>query len=86
MLCWYPDDAFDDIINVGEIAAMVAVVKQLNGFPLSNRLRKLLQCHVGTVPRAIDGKETQTGRGQAIEMGVGMRHQLIGVLGRRVET
>jgi hypothetical protein len=80
------DYAFDDVINVGEVPLVVAVIEDINRFARENPFRKYEQRHVRPAPGTIDGKEPQPRRRQPVEVAVGMRHQLIGLFRGRVET
>ncbi len=42
--------------------------------------------HVGPAPRAVDGEVAQAGGGQAVEVRVGVRHQLVGLLAGGVQA
>ncbi len=62
------------------------MVEDFDGLAFGNGLREFLQGHVGTVPGAVDGKEAKAGRGQPIQVAVGMGHQLVGLFGGSVEA
>ena len=53
--------------------------------PFRMACTNLEQGHVGPTPGAVDGEKTQPGCGQAVEMGVGVGHQLSRLLARRIE-
>ena len=80
-----PNHAFDDVVDVGEIAPHLPVVEHVNGTSFQNRFRKHEQRHVRTTPRAVHGEEPEPRRRQLIQMAVGVRHQLIGFFSGRVQ-
>ena len=79
------DHALDDVVDIGEVAAVAAVVEDLDRAALEDGVGEFHRRHVGPAPGAVDREEAQAGAGQAVEMGVGMRHQLVGALGGGVE-
>ena len=82
----HADHPFDDIVDVGEIPAHLAVVEDLDRFSLQNGAGELEEGHVRTAPRAVHGEKTQPRGGDAEEVAVGVRHQLVGLLGGRIEA
>ena len=62
----HADDAFDDVINLGEITTVFAVVKDSDRLDRQYGFGELEQCHVGSTPRAIDCGEAQTGGQQTV--------------------
>jgi hypothetical protein len=58
----------DDIVNIGEVALHLAVVVDVNTFTFQHRFRELEQRHIRAAPRAIDGKEAQSGGWDAVKM------------------
>ena len=81
-----PHHRFDDVVDVSEIPAHVAVVEQLDRRSLEDRLREDEHRHVRPAPGTVHGKEAQAGRGNSVEMAVGVRHQLVGFLRRSIEA
>ena len=82
----YPDDTLHDVVHIGEVTLHVAVIEHVNGAAFQNGLGEQEQRHVRATPGAIHREKSQSGRGQSIQMAVRMRHQLIGLLGRRIQT
>jgi hypothetical protein len=70
---------------MGEIPAELALVVDVDGLALEDGAHELEQRHVGATPGTVDGEEAQARGGQAVEVGVGVGHQLVGLLARRVE-
>lgn len=68
-----------------EVAAHAAFVEHLDRPPGQHRAREQQRRHVRPAPRAIHGEEAQAGGAQAVQLRVGMGHQLVGRLGRRVQ-
>src|SRR6266436_5262089 len=75
-----------DVIDIGEVAAHLAMVKKPDRFALHNRLGKQKNRHIGPSPWPVDSEEPQAGDRKPVEVTVGMRHQLVGLFGRGVET
>ncbi len=80
-----PDHALHDIVDIGEVAPHLAVVEHVDRLAREDRLGEEEQRHVGPPPGSIDGEEPQPGARESVKVRVGMRHELIGFLGRRVE-
>ncbi len=79
------DHALDDVVDIGEVAAVPAVVEDLDRTALEDGVGEFHRRHVGPAPGPVDREEAQAGAGQPVEMGVGVRHQLVRALGRGVE-
>src|SRR5690606_39548230 len=62
------------------------LVKYLDRTVIQNGIRKKKHGHIRPAPRAIDGKETQAYGLYAIEVAVGMGHQLIALLGGGIKA
>lgn len=75
-----------DVVDIGEVALAVAIVEYLDGLAFHQLVGEAKICHVGTTGWAIDGKEAQAGRGDVVELRVGMGHQLIALLRGGVEA
>jgi len=80
------DHTFDNVIDVGEVPLHLALVEHLDGLPSEDRLSEQDWSHVRPSPRAVDREKAQARGRQAIEMAVGMGHQLIGLFGCCVEA
>ena len=70
-----------DVVNIGEVALAVAIVEYLDGLAFHQLVGEAEVSHVGTTCGAIDGKEAEAGRGNVVELRVGMGHQLVALLG-----
>ena len=75
-----------DVIDIGEVALAVAIVEDLDGIAFHQFVGKAEVSHVGTAGGAIDGEEAEAGRGDVVELRVGMGHQLVALLGGGVEA
>ena len=75
-----------DVVDIGEVALAVAIIEYLDGFAFHQFVGEAKICHVWTAGGAIDGEEAQTGRGDVVELRVGMSHQLVALLGGGVEA
>lgn len=71
-------DAFYDVVYVGEVPCVVAVVEHGNGFAGQGVLGELEQRHVGSAPGAVYGEEAQSGCRQTVQMAVTVCHVLVG--------
>lgn len=78
-------DALDDIVDVGEVAAAVAHVEDLDGVASAQLLGEAEVGHVGPAHGTVNREESQAGRRDGVELGVGGRHELVGLLGGGVE-
>ena len=81
-----PQHNTDHIVDLGKVAPHPAMIKQLDRGTLQDRPGKQENRHVGPSPRPVDGKEPQARHWKSIEMAVGMRDQLIGLLCGGVEA
>lgn len=81
----YAPHALDDVGDVGEVAAAVAHVEDLDGVAAAQLLGEAEVGHVGPAHGTVHGEETQAGRGDGIELGVGGGHELVGLLCDGVE-
>ena len=79
------DDALDDIVDVGEVAPVPAVVEHVDGAVLEDVASEPEQRHVRAAPWSVDGEEPQAGGGDRVEMAVAVRHQLVRLLGGAIE-
>lgn len=81
----YAPHALDDVVDEGEVAAAVAHVEDLDGLAAAQLLGEAEVGHVGPAHGAVHREEAQAGRGDGVELGVGGRHELVGLLGGGVE-
>ena len=79
-------DPRDDVVHVGEVPLAVTEIEDLDGFSAKELVGKAEIRHIGASRRTVDGKEPQTRGGNVIQLGIGVRHQLVGLFGRRVEA
>ena len=77
--------ALDDVVDVGEVAAAVAHVEDLDGVAAAQLLGEAEVGHVGPAHGAIHREEAQAGGRDGVELGVGGDHELVGLLGGGVE-
>ena len=81
----HTDNAFDNVVDIGEVAAAVAVVVDLDGFALQEFVGETEVGHVGAACGAVDGEEAEAGGGDVVELGVAVGHELVGLLRGGVE-
>src|SRR6266849_3066219 len=75
-----------NVIDIGEVAAHLAMVKKPDRPAFNDRPGKQENCHIGPSPWPVDGEEPQAGDRKPVEVAVAMSHQLVGLFGRGVET
>ena len=75
-----------DVVDICEVALAVAIVEYLDGLAFNQFVGEAEVCHIGTTCRAIDGEEAEAGRGDVVELAIGMGHQLVALLGGGVEA
>lgn len=78
-------DALDDIVDVGEVAAAVAHVEDLDGVAAAQLLGEAEVGHVRPAHGAVHREEAQAGGRDGVELGVGGGHELVGLLGGGVQ-
>jgi hypothetical protein len=78
------EDAFDDIVDVCEVAAVMSVIEDVDGLSGQYAFREVEQGHVGSAPRTVYGKEPQSRRRHLKEMAIRMRHQFVGLRPQRL--
>lgn len=61
------------------------MVVDIDGLAFQHTLGELEQRHIRAPPRPIDREEAQAGGRQPIQMRVGVRHQLVGLLGGGIQ-
>lgn len=61
-------DALDDVVDVGEVAAAVAHVEDLDGVAAAQLLGESEVGHVGPAHGAVHREEAQAGRGDGVEL------------------
>lgn len=81
----YAPHALDDVGDVGEVAAAVAHVEDLDGVAAAQLLGEAEVGHVGPAHGTVHGEEAQAGRRDGVELGIGSGHELVGLLGGGVE-
>ena len=77
----YANDAFDDIIDKGEVAAAVAIIEYLNVLATDEFVGEPKVGHIGSAGRAIDREETETRGGNVVEFAIGMGQKFVALLG-----
>ena len=76
----HADDAFDDVIDVGEVALAFAVVENLDGLAGLELVGEAEVGHVRTTCGTVNGKESQSRAWDVVELAVGMCHELVAFL------
>ena len=80
------NDAFYDVIDKGEVAFAVAVVEDLDGLAFTEFVGEAEVGHVWTTCRTIDCEESETGRGDVVELAVGVCHQFVALFCGGIEA
>lgn len=81
----YAPHALYDVVDVGEVAAAVAHVEDLDGVAAAQLLGEPEIGHIGPAHGAVHGEEAQAGGRDGVELGVSHGHELVGLLGGGVE-
>ena len=82
---WKANHTEDDVVDVGEVAAAVAHVEDLDGVAAAQLLGEPEIGHIGPAHGAVHGEEAQAGGRDGVELGVSRGHELVGLLGGGVE-
>ena len=85
-LCQHAQDAFDNIVDIGEIALQTAVIEHLDWLTAQDGFGKQPRRHIGPTPGAIHGKKAQTRGRQLIQMAVAGGHHFVGFFAGGVKT
>ena len=85
-LAHHPDDAFHDVIDIGEIASAVAVVVDLDGLALEQLVRETEIGHVRTPGGAVDGEEAEARGRDVVQLGIAVGEEFVALLGGRVQA
>lgn len=81
----YPADALDDIVNEGEVPTALAEVEDFNLLSPAEFIGKSEIRHIRSSGGAVNGKETESGRGDIIELRIGVSQKLVAFLGGGVK-
>lgn len=79
-------DARDDVVDIGEVAVHIAVIVDLDSLAPADLVGELEIRHIRTAERPVNREEAQSRRRNPVEMAVGVRHELIRLLRRRIEA
>ena len=82
----HPDDAFHDVIDIGEIPSAVAVVVDLDGLTFQQFVREAEIGHVRTSCRTVDGEEAKTRGRDIVKLGIAVGEELVALLSRRIQA
>ena len=74
------DDAFYDVVDIGEVALTVAIVEDFDGFAFHQFVGEAEIGHIGAASGAIDGEEAEASGGDIIEFAIGMGHEFVALL------
>ena len=78
--------SLNDVVDIGEVALAVAIVENLDCVAFHQLVGEAEVSHVRTAGGAIDGEEAEAGRGDVVELRVGMGHQFVALLRGGVEA
>ena len=81
-----PDDAFHDVIDIGEIPTAVAVVVDLDGLAFQQFVREAEIGHVRTSCRTVDGEEAEARGRDIVKLGIAVGKELVALLGGRIQA
>ena len=80
------DNAFHDIIDIGEIPSAVAVVVDLDGLAFQQLVREAEIGHVRTPCGAVDGEEAETRGRDIVKLGIAVGEEFVALLGCSVKA
>ena len=81
-----PDDAFHDVIDIGEIASAVAVVVDLDGLTLQQFVRESEIRHIRTSCRTVYGEEAKARGRDIVKFGIAVGKKLVALLSRCIQA
>ena len=81
-----PDEAFHDVIDIGEIASAVAVVVNLDGLAFQQFVCESEIGHVRTACRTVDSEETEPRSRDIVKLGIAVGEEFVALLGGRIQT
>lgn len=81
-----PDHALHDVVDVCEVPEAVTVVEYPDALSPDQPVCEAVVRHVGPAAGSVDGEEAQSRGGNVVELAVGMRQQLVALLGGGVEA
>ncbi len=81
-----PDDAFHDVIDIGEIASAVAVVVDLDGLAFQQLVREAEIGHVRAPCWTVDGEEAEASARNVVKLGIAVGKEFVALLGSRVQA
>jgi hypothetical protein len=73
------------VVDVGEVAHHAALVEELDRFAAQDGPGEQEEGHVGPSPGAVDREKAQSGHRKLEEVGIAVRHQLVGLFGGCIE-
>ena len=79
-------NTFDDIVDIGEVAAHVAVIDNPDRLAGHKPPGGTVIEHVGYSRRTVDSEESEACGGNVVELGIGVSQQFIAPFGRRIEA
>ena len=82
----HPDDAFHDIIDIGEIPSAVAVVVDLDGLTFQKLVCEAEIGHIRAPRRTVDGEEAQARGRDIVKLGIAVGEEFVALLGRRIQA
>ena len=81
-----PDHALHDVVDVCEVPEAVAVVEYPDALSPDQPVCEAVVRHVRPAAGSVDGEEAQSRGGNVVELAVGVRQQLVALLGGGVEA
>ena len=82
----HPDDAFHDVIDIGEIPTAVAVVVDLDGLTLQQFVGEAEIGHVRAPCGTVDGEEAEARGRDIVKLGIAVGEELVALLSRRIQA
>ena len=80
------DDAFHDVIDIGEIPSAVAVVVDLDGLTFQQLVREPEISHVRAAGGTVDGEEAEARGRDVVKLGIAVGEEFVALLGCRIQA
>src|SRR5690606_3741012 len=78
-------DRIDDVVDVRKSPSPAAAGVHVDRLARHDGIGELVVRHVRSAQRTVDGEETQAGDRKPVQMRIGMRHQLVRLLGGGIQ-
>lgn len=80
------DDSLHDVINIGEVSLHFPMVEHMDGLAFEDGAQEEERSHVGSSPGSIHREETKSCGRYAIQLAIGISHQLVALFSGGIEA